>query len=272
MRAPLFKKMRLLFITIILLVSMQIRAQGLILAHFDAFDGSPKNNSETIAHALKKNLMAQGIEVALCPLQTSFERAYLQFSECLTKFGPQKLILALGETGCKLKAEFVGRNLDKTYGPDNFGVERHNIPINKKAPPYLSLRYPLPQMYCSLPHKLRKKVYISNNAGTFVCNNTAFQMRYHHPEKMIGFIHVPSHSCKGVQKSNIENIKILEEMIIAGLNAEDNGAFLPHETNSEEIPFTKAGLKEAAKSVEEKCFEDFYKGLKAVDSRVLWPF
>src|SRR5690606_34786330 len=206
-----------------------------------------------------------------CPLETSFEKAYPQLENCLKKFNTDMTIV-LGETGCKLKAEFVGRNIDKTYGPDNSGVERHNTPIIKDAEPFLSLRYPLPQMYCGLPSELRRKVALSNNAGSFVCNNVAYQMRYNYQDQMMGLIHVPSHFCKNIQASNIESIKIIEEMIINGLGTSDNGLYLPHQSNSENIPMTKDEIKRASRSVEDKCYQNFYQSLKGVDSRGIWPF
>lgn len=254
------------------LLTTSVSAQSLIIAHFDPFDGAKSNNSETVAKMVAKGLLKKGIKVKLCGLQTSFEKGYQQFNNCLKSSGPQDLIIGLGETGCKLKAEFVGRNLDKTYGPDNLGVERHNSEIIKGASPHLSLRYPLPQMYCALSKDERSKINLSNNAGSFVCNNVAYQMRYHHPEKMIGFIHVPSHFCKGIEQSNIENALILEKMISAGMSTQNNGIYLPHHTNSEEMPLNKNEIRNAAKSVEDKCHQDFYKTLKGVDQRGIWPF
>lgn len=260
-----------LLLLLTLFTTTPLLAKNLIIAHFDPFDGAKSNNSETIARQVTKNLKQKGINVLLCPLETSFEKAYPQLENCINKF-PADLTIVLGETGCKLKAEFVGRNLDKTYGPDNSGVERDNTPIVKNANPHISLRYPLPQMYCGLSSDLRKKVTLSNNAGSFVCNNVAFQMRYNHQDKMMGLIHVPSHFCKNIQASNIESIKVIEEMILTGLNTSDNGVYLPHYSNSEEIPMTKDEIRRASRTVEDKCYRSFYQSIKGVDSRGIWPF
>lgn len=254
------------------LISLTATAKNVIIGHFDPFDGAQSNNSETVAKMVARRLQAQGINVKICSLQTSFQRAYPQFEECLKDTSSLDLVIGLGETGCKLKAEFVGRNLDKTYGPDNLGVERDNTPIIKGADPFLSLRYPLPQMYCALPRDLRKKIVLSNNAGSFVCNNTAYQMRYHHPERMIGFIHVPQATCRNVAVSNTQDALIIEKMIIAGMKTTDNGVYLPHYSNSEEIPLTRREIKTAHESVDSKCYQDFYNEIKGVDSRGLWPF
>lgn len=252
-------------------LTTQVKAQSLIIAHFDPFDGAKINNSETVAQMVLKDLKTKGIQVSLCPLQTSFEKAYPQLRNCLQN-DEANLVIGLGETGCKLKAEFVGRNLDKTYGPDNLGVERNNTTIIKDADFYLSLRYPLPQMYCGLSSEERKKVNLSNNAGSFVCNNVAFQARYFHSEKMVGFIHVPSHFCKNLQQTNKENSQIIAKMIHTALTTEDNGPYLPHDSNFEKIPITKDLIRKASKSVDTRCYQEFYSRLRGVDSRGLWPF
>ncbi|HLW57473.1 MAG TPA: hypothetical protein VKY27_08815 [Bacteriovoracaceae bacterium] len=260
-----------LLLFLVLITTSQLKAQNLIIAHFDPFDGAKVNNSETVAQMVYKELKSMGINASLCPLQTSFEKAYPQLKNCLQNIEAD-LVIGLGETGCKLKAEFVGRNLDKTYGPDNLGVERNNTPIIATGAPYLSLRYPLPQMYCGLSTEERKRLNLSNNAGSFVCNNVAYQMRYFHPEKMVGFIHVPSHFCKNLKQTNKENSQIITKMITVALSTEDNGPYLPHESNSEEIPITKDQLRKASRSVDNKCYQDFYSRLRRVDSRGFWPF
>ena len=97
-------------------------------------------------------------------------------------------------------------------------------------------------------------------------------MRYHHPDKMIGFIHVPSHNCKNLKESNKQNVPLIEKMILKGLLTQDNNVFLPHASNSEEIPMTKNEIKNAQNSFKDACYQEFYKTIKAVDGRRLWPF
>lgn len=254
------------------LITTQVQAQNVILAHFDPFDGATFNNSETVANAVAGGLKTKGIKVKVCALKTSFKKAYVAFDKCLKEAGPTDLVIGIGETGCQLKAEFVGRNLDKTYGPDNDGENRDNTPIVAGGQAHLSLRYPLPQMYCGLSKSERSQVLLSNNAGSFVCNNVAYQMRYHHPDKMIGFIHVPSHNCKNLKETNKQNVVLIEKMILTGLLTQDNDVFLPHASNSEEIPMTKNEIKNAQNSFKDACYQDFYKTIKAVDGRRLWPF
>lgn len=254
------------------LLTNTVSAQNLIIAHFDAFDGAKSNNSETVARMLARSLSAKGIKVKLCALQTSFEKAYGQFDQCIKNSSSQDLIIGLGETGCQLKAEFVARNNDLTFGPDNLGVERQNTPIITTGEALLSLRYPLPQMFCALSPREQRKIEISNNAGSFVCNNVAYQMRHHHPEKMIGFIHVPSHFCRRLEQTNKENSLIIEKMILAGLQTQDNGSYLPHHSNSEEMPLHKNEIRQAYQSVQDSCHQSFYKSLKGVDQRGFWSF
>ncbi len=194
---------RLILLT---LLSTPVWSKPLVLlSYFDAFNGAAFNNSERIAHALalKLNHESSPFEVRLCALNTVFDKAYAQTEDCL-KALPERpvMVIALGESTCQVKVENMMRNNDKTNGPDNAGEERNNSVIVSGAPNVLGMRYPMPQMYCALSSSERKEIDVSNNAGSFVCNNTAFQMSYHYPEVQYGFIHVPANNCSNLVKKS----------------------------------------------------------------------
>jgi len=198
-----------------LLFSTSLWSKPLVLiSHYDPFGGAKSNNSETIAKELERHFSRPDspIRVKLCALETKFDVAFNKTEACLGDERPD-MILGLGETGCNLKIETLGRNLDHTRGADNAGVERKNSEIITDAPEAIGFTYPLAEMYCAVEKKARKKIFVSNNAGSFVCNNTAFQLAYRYQEIPSGFIHVPLNSCRNLERINQEVIGQLKKML-----------------------------------------------------------
>ena len=174
------------------------------------------------------------------------------------------MVIALGETGCDLKVELMGRNLDRTKGPDNAGIERRGTPIVPGAAPALGLTYPLPEMYCSLPSEVRSQVIVSNSAGSFVCNNLAYQMSYSEVDLNFGFIHVPSHTCRNVKSQNEKIVSALITMISRGMEVSLETPERPR------LPVTKAELEILRKSSGDACMSSFYKAARAYDEKSWW--
>src|SRR5690606_22354505 len=161
------------------------------------------------------------IEISLCPLSTSFDKAFLEMENCVRSAPtPPALILGLGEAFCGMKIETMGRNLDNTFGPDNDGVERKNQRIIENAADVLGINAPVAHMYCSLTQKEQKNFSISSNPGSFVCNNLIFQYLHHYPKENFSFIHVPSHNCKNLEFKNQQNIPKIITMIRGGVRAQ----------------------------------------------------
>lgn len=235
-----------------------------MISYFDAFNRAPFNNSERIAKALEQrfNTPDSPVEVKLCFLNTIFDKAYAQTEDCL-KALPQApvMVIGLGESTCELKIEAMMRNLDKTIGPDNAGVHRNNTRIVLGAPEVIGLRYPLPQMYCALNNNEQNNLTVSNNAGSFVCNNTAFQMTHFYPEIQYGFIHVPANNCSNLARKSQVAIESLEKMILKG------ASYLFDNQDSGRLPTTKAELKILRRETDDDCLKDYYKRLKGHDER-----
>lgn len=212
--------MKLTFLLMLLLTSTAYSKSLVLVSYFDPFGKALTNNSEVVAKALSEKFVMEelDIDLKLCPLQTIYNKAYGQLEDCTKNLAQRPiLILGLGESNCDLKIELMMQNKDKSYGPDNSGVERNNSVIISQAPALLGLNYPLSQMYCSLDLKERKSVQISHDAGTFVCNNSAFQMSWYYPEIPYGFIHVPAHNCRRLQQKTALAISQLEKMIISAV-------------------------------------------------------
>jgi pyrrolidone-carboxylate peptidase len=237
----------------------------IVVSYFDAFGKAPFNNSEKVAKILGENLKNHpAFELKLCSLSTVFDKSYYQLEDCV-KALPEipKLVLGLGESNCNLKIEILGRNLDRTKGPDNEGNERNNSVIIPDAPKEFGFNYPLPAMYCSLPNRDRSGIEVSNNAGSFVCNNMAYQFAYNYPEIESGFIHVPAHFCRNLESKTAVAVKNLEGMIAAA--AESKTVM--------RLPVTKKEFEVLRdRSRRDKCLNEFYSRTKGVDEKGFWSF
>jgi pyrrolidone-carboxylate peptidase len=269
--------MKMGLISAVLLYSAVVSAKPTVLiSYFDAFHRASFNNSEKVARALESKFSGplSPIRIKLCPLNTVFDKAYAQSEECLKKTNPYPtLFLGLGEATCDLKIESIMRNRDKTSGADNEGNHRHNTLIITEGPQYLGLRYPLAHMYCGLSSSERKQLDVSNNAGSFVCNNTAYQMSYFYPEIQYGFIHVPGNNCSNLAERTENSIRMLEKMITQGVSFLENSAArtysLPHSTNDSRLPTTKDELQSLKKILmrADQCLYEFVSRSKAAEER-----
>lgn len=231
-----------------------------LIGYFDAFGKAPFNNSERVAKAIFEEMKLDAdVEIKLCELNTVFDKSYSQLESCFKNLStPPALTLGLGESTCDLKIEIMGRNWDQTKGPDNEGNERRDF-IIKDGTRALGLKYPLADMYCALDKSARQIVDVSNDAGSFVCNNLAYQFTYNYPEERFGFIHVPRNDCKNLQvrsKAAIDNLKV---MIKTGALSQDNSRF----------PTLKNDFRNLRNNADQ-CKSEFYKRTKGIDERGFW--
>jgi pyrrolidone-carboxylate peptidase len=236
-----------------------------LVGYFDAFGNAPFNNSEKIAKRLADAMKDHPeLEIRLCALRTVFDKSFYQLEDCL-KALPEapKLVLGLGESNCNLKVETIARNNDKTKGPDNDGIERNNLVINPEAPKEIGFNYPLASMYCSLTEENRKDIEVSNNAGSFVCNNLAYQFAHNYPDTEFGFIHVPLNNCRNLDAKTSFAVKNIEQMIPAAIRSKDIKRLLTKKKDLEQLRTSVKG---------DKCLSEFYKRTKGVDEKSFWQF
>jgi pyrrolidone-carboxylate peptidase len=241
-----------------------------MISYYDAFNRAPFNSSEKVAKALalRLNTSETSFEIRLCALNTIFDRAYAQSEDCLKNLPESPLLfLGLGESTCDLKIETMMRNNDRTFGPDNAGNNRRNTPVVAGAPGLLGLRYPLPQMFCALNSAEKNSLVLSNNAGSFVCNNTAYQMTNFHPEIQYGFIHVPANNCANLAAKMESSIEILSKMIkqaVIYLEGDEVIEGLPHQSNDIRLSTKKDDLRKLKRFYDKKneCLSDYLNRIK----------
>jgi pyrrolidone-carboxylate peptidase len=235
----------------------------IVIGFFDAFGAAPFNNSERVARALEARLKeSAAVDVRTCGLETVFDRSLGELEDCVRELPePPALVLSLGETGCNLKVEIMGRNVDDTFGPDNSGIERKATPIAPDGPRELGLRYPLAEMYCALAPNERNRVVVSNDAGSFVCNNLAYQYAARYPEQSFGFIHVPAHDCRNLDRRTDESVRALEKMILAAAAAGPAPRFPVRRAEFQVLRERHRG---------DRCRSEFYKRTKGADEKGFW--
>ena len=255
--------MKIMLLTTLFFTTFNLWAKPVVMvSYFDAFGRAPFNNSEVVARSLLARFSSatSPFEVKLCRLETKYEKAFAQIETCKKELAEAPvMILGLGESNCELKLEVMMRNKDKTYGPDNGGVERDNTTIIPEAPAVLGMTLPLPDMYCALGSRERRNLTVSSNAGSFVCNNMAFQMSYYYPEISFGFVHVPAQNCRKLERRTEESTSMLERMLIAAVSK------LSVDSTAARLPVSRNSIREIRSSQTDECHAEFYDRIRSFD-------
>lgn len=227
---------------------------NILISYFDPFGGKPTNNSEVIAKLIADTIDTSKVTITLCQIPTVYDKGFEVLSDCIHGLDkPADAVISLGEAGCKkLKIETRGINRDKSYGPDNDGIERNNTTIIPNGPKSIGVTLPVDKAYCALSTEQKKYAFISNSAGSFVCNNTT----YHALDKLdlpYTFFHVPAASCTNEKRNNAiadVAVKLIESL--PTFNLLDTS-----------IPATIGEVKDRLTGEITTCEESFYKILKS---------
>ena len=179
-------------------------ASEIALTAFEPFGGVPVNNSAEVASRLGDLLRTPSatggtVKVTECILPVEYDRAAEVALRCIGDRKPD-LVLSFGAGDCEIHFETRGRNRDQTYSADNAGVIRDSgTPIVPGAPEYLTLSAPMISIYEHAPRLGAAGLAQSEDAGAYVCNNTAYHLahtyRVPNSPTRYGFIHVPPTTC-----------------------------------------------------------------------------
>lgn len=186
----------------------------ILVTYFDPFDGKDINNSEIMAKKLHAELNHPGIKLHLCKLRTVYDKAFSEVEDCIKSLeSPPRFVVSLGEAGCVgVKIETRAINYDKSSGPDNEGIERYGSAIYPGESKTLGVTLPVQKAYCELTDDQKRGVFISKDAGSFVCNNTL----YHSLRNLdipVTFIHVPTRKCTRGSEHEAQMSGILQSML-----------------------------------------------------------
>lgn len=246
--------MKLSLILLFLTFSFGGQCMDVLVTYFDPFDGREINNSEVVALELKSTFKDESINLHFCQLRTVFDKAFAEIQDCISEMESKpSMVISLGESGCYgVKIETRALNYDKSFGPDNDGIERNGTEIYSGEAKALGVTLPVQKGYCALTSAQKKMTYISNTAGSFVCNNTLYHL-LRNLDIPSTFIHVSTRSCTR-KPSDIKVMASIVGDMISAMKSE------PQELISQ--PASKEETKTILRSELNSCEKNFYQILK----------
>ncbi|NDD91418.1 hypothetical protein EBZ37_04970 [bacterium] len=185
----------------------------ILITHFDPFGGAPDNASKDAAE-VAASLLSSEYDVKVLELPTVYDLAasvVLQKAQALEELAA---VVSVGEGSCEIKLETLGRNRDHAPGfPDNAGIARgepgepEKLKIEEQGPLSVKMPFPVRRAF----HRIRwsaeesAMLSLSEDAGAFVCNNTAYRLARHFSQPgsstPFTFVHVPNHGCPERKKN-----------------------------------------------------------------------
>ncbi|GAB7387936.1 pyroglutamyl-peptidase I [Bacillaceae bacterium] len=179
----------------------------ILVSGFEPFGGMKVNPTEAIVKEIGKEKFANAqIDVVLLPV--NYDECVEKLITEIERVSPDAVIscgLYAGRTAVTL--ERIGINVKDTMAedpiPDNKGVRPVDQPINPEGPDGIFSTLPNRQIVKNLlAHGI--PAYISNTAGTYICNNTLYgvldYIRRNRLPILAGFVHFPASSEMAVEK------------------------------------------------------------------------
>lgn len=164
-----------------------------LVTGFDPFAGEAVNPSMEVLKGLADQI--DGAQIERLELPTVFGQSAQVLAEGMERIQPD-LLISLGQAGGRtgLSLERVAINVDDARIPDNAGQQPIDQAIQEGGPAAYFSTLPIKAMVKAI-HQVGLPAWVSNSAGTFVCNHLMYQALYlvdqAYPGVRAGFIHVP---------------------------------------------------------------------------------
>ncbi|WP_150467663.1 pyroglutamyl-peptidase I [Francisella sp. SYW-9] len=187
-----FKKV-LLSIFIFLSVIITADAKTVLITGFTPFGGENINSAWQAVKGLPDTI--DGATIVKKQIPVSFKSSTEKLDSLIKQYNPD-IIIDVGEAGGRsaVSLERVAINVDDARIPDNDNNQPKNKKISENGKNAYFTKLPIYKID-SLVKKQGVPVYISNTAGTFVCNHVMYHLlellNDKYPKKIGGFIHVP---------------------------------------------------------------------------------
>jgi pyroglutamyl-peptidase len=163
----------------------------ILLTGFEAFAGLSSNPSQAIALALDdQNIGKARVVSKILPVDGIKAPEILE--KALTELEPDAiLMLGLAQGRPQIALERVALNVLEYRIPDNAGITRHGERVLEEGSDALFSSLPIAEI---LKVWLEAKIpaYVSDSAGTYLCNQVMFLARVWRPNIPAGFIHLPA--------------------------------------------------------------------------------
>ena len=169
-------------------------AKHVLITGFEPFGGEKINPSELVARSLDGRLIAgRNLAVRVLPVETRNIGERLQ--RMVDEVAPD-IVIAMGQAGGRnaMSVERVALNVLDFSQPDNVGVMRKNDAIVRGGPDARLSPLPCAEIAAAwteggIPG------YVSNSAGTYICNQTLYELlgiaEQKTPPIVAGFVHLP---------------------------------------------------------------------------------
>lgn len=173
---------------------------NVLITYFEPFGGESLNSAMEAARLLPEE--HEGHHVFKRQLPVSFERAPIEAMRQIGLLQPD-LVIALGQAAgrASINLERVAVNLAKATTADNDGQKPQGRRIADDGPDAHFTSIPVD----SLSERLRSEghpCFVSNSAGTYVCNALFYSLLHEYPHLPIGFIHIPLTPAQAVARTS----------------------------------------------------------------------
>lgn len=169
-------------------------AKHVLITGFEPFGGEKVNPSELVARSLDGRLIAGRLVVTrVLPVETRNVRERLD--RAIQEENPD-IVVCMGQAGGRpgIALERVAINVLDFDQADNVGVVRKNEPIVRGGPEARLSNLPFEKIVDAW-NENGVPGYVSNTAGTYVCNQTLYELAAAAesavPPLIAGFVHLP---------------------------------------------------------------------------------
>jgi pyroglutamyl-peptidase len=163
----------------------------ILLTGFEAFADHSSNPSQDIALAFHDQEIGHAKVISRI-LPVDGNKAPKMLSEILNELEPDAvLMLGLAAGRSQIALERVALNVLEYRTPDNAGATRRGERVLEGAGDAIFSSLPISEIL-SIWHDARIPAYVSDSAGTYLCNQIMFLARALRPNIPAGFVHLPA--------------------------------------------------------------------------------
>lgn len=195
-------------------------AKHVLITGFEPFGGGSVNPSELVARGLEGRLIAgRAVAARVFPVETRNIAERVQ--RAVDEISPD-IVIAMGQAGgrASLSLERVAINVLDFEQADNVGVMRKNDVIQRAGPEARFSPLPLSDIVNAWAEN-GIPGYISNSAGTYICNQTLYELlgvaERQTPPIIAGFVHMPylpaQAAAAGADKTPSMSLELLKRSI-----------------------------------------------------------
>ncbi|AJI73425.1 pyrrolidone-carboxylate peptidase [Francisella tularensis subsp. novicida GA99-3548] len=187
---------------------VSVNAQTVLVTGFAPFGGEKINPSWQAVKQLPDSI--NGAKIIKKQIPVSFKGSVNDLDKLIEKYNPD-VIIAVGEAGGRaaVSIERVAINVDDARIADNDNYQPKNIKISANGENAYFSKLPIYKIQAAIQAQ-GIPAYISDSAGTYVCNHVMYHLlevlSKKYPNKIAGFIHVPYAPQQVVNKSDMPSM------------------------------------------------------------------